>query len=83
MILVTGGTSTIGKHLMEYFPDAKYVATADFDLTSQADVQKMFKYIKPTIVVHLAAVVGGIQDNIDYPARYLQENVLMNTLVTA
>ena len=83
MILITGGTSTIGKHLMEYFPDAKYVASSDFDLTSQADVQKMFEYIKPTIVVHLAAVVGGIQDNIDYPARYLQENVLMNTLVTA
>tara|TARA_R110000824_G_C15158334_1_gene671661 strand:+ start:471 stop:1379 length:909 start_codon:yes stop_codon:yes gene_type:complete len=83
MILVTGGTSTIGKHLMEYFPDAKYVSTSDFDLTSQSDVRKMFKYIKPTIVVHLAAVVGGIQDNIDYPARYLQENVLMNTLVTA
>ena len=24
MILVTGGTSTIGKHLKEFFPDAKY-----------------------------------------------------------
>jgi len=83
MILVTGGTSTIGKHLMEYFPDANYMSSSDFDLTSQIDVQKMFKYIKPTIVVHLAATVGGIQDNIDYPARYLQENVLMNTLVTA
>ena len=53
---------------MEYFPDAKYMSSSDFDLTSQTEVQKMFKYIKPRIVVHLAAVVGGIQDNIDYPA---------------
>ena len=42
----------------------------------------MFKYIKPKIVVHLAATVGGIQDNINYPDRYLEENILMNTFVT-
>lgn len=82
MILITGGTSTIGKHLREYLPDGKYVSSSDFDLINQNDVQNMFKYIKPKIVVHLAATVGGIQDNINYPARYLEENVLMNTLVT-
>jgi GDP-L-fucose synthase len=82
MILITGGTSTIGKHLREYLPDGKYVSSSDFDLINQTDVQNMFKYIKPKIVVHLAATVGGIQDNINYPARYLEENVLMNTLVT-
>jgi GDP-L-fucose synthase len=82
MILITGGTSTIGKHLREYLPDGKYVSSSEFDLITQTDVQKMFKYIKPKIVVHLAATVGGIQDNINYPARYLEENVLMNTLVT-
>ena len=82
MILVTGGTSTIGKHLKEFFPDAKYISSSDFDLTRQTAVEDMFKYIKPTIVVHLAATVGGIQDNINYPDRYLEENVLMNTFVT-
>ena len=82
MILITGGTSTIGKHLREYLPDGKYVSSSEFDLITQTDVQKMFKYIKPKIVVHLAATVGGIQDNINYPARYLEENILMNTLVT-
>ena len=82
MILVTGGTSTIGKHLKEFFPDAKYISSSMFDLTRQAEVEQMFKDIKPTIVVHLAATVGGIQDNINYPDRYLEENVLMNTFVT-
>ena len=82
MILVTGGTSTIGKHLKEFFPEAKYISSSDFDLTRQTDVEKMFKYIKPNIVIHLAATVGGIQDNINYPDRYLENNVLMNTFVT-
>jgi GDP-L-fucose synthase len=82
MILVTGGTSTIGKHLKEFHPDAKYISSSMFDLTRQDEVEKMFKYVKPTIVIHLAATVGGIQDNINYPDRYLEENVLMNTLVT-
>lgn len=82
MILVTGGTSTIGKHLKEFLPEAKYISSSDFDLTRQTDVEKMFKYIKPKIVIHLAATVGGIQDNINYPDRYLEENVLMNTFVT-
>jgi len=82
MILVTGGTSTIGKHLKEFYPDAKYISSSMVDLTRQDEVEKMFKDIKPTIVIHLAATVGGIQDNINYPDRYLEENVLMNTLVT-
>tara|TARA_R110000851_G_scaffold329195_1_gene500834 strand:- start:118 stop:1023 length:906 start_codon:yes stop_codon:yes gene_type:complete len=81
-ILVTGGTSTIGKHLKEFLPDAKYVSSSMFDLTRQDDVYRMFADIKPTIVIHLAATVGGIQDNINYPDRYLEENVLMNTFVT-
>ena len=51
MILVTGGTSTIGKHLKEYLPEAKYVSSSDFDLTRQTDVEKMFTYIKPTLII--------------------------------
>lgn len=82
MILVTGGTSTIGKHLKEFHPDAKYISSSMFDLTRQEEVERMFAYVKPTIVIHLAATVGGIQDNMNYPDRYLEENVLMNTLVT-
>ena len=82
MILVTGGTSTIGKHLKEFLPDAKYISSSMVDLTRQDEVEKMFKDIKPNIVIHLAATVGGIQDNINYPDRYLEDNVLMNTFVT-
>ena len=67
MILVTGGSSTIGRHLNKYIPDALYVSSSDYDLTNQRHVQEMFKTFKPDILVHLAARVGGIQDNIKHP----------------
>ena len=41
----------------------------------------MYLKHKPDIVVHLAAKVGGIIDNINKPAEYYTENVMMNTLL--
>jgi GDP-L-fucose synthase len=41
----------------------------------------MFNNIKPDVVIHLAARVGGIMDNITYPAEYFDNNIMMNTLV--
>jgi GDP-L-fucose synthase len=41
----------------------------------------MYLRHKPDIVIHLAAKVGGIIDNINKPAEYYTENVLMNTLL--
>jgi nucleoside-diphosphate-sugar epimerase len=41
----------------------------------------MFLKYKPTVVIHLAAKVGGILDNINNPAEYFTENVLMNTFM--
>jgi GDP-L-fucose synthase len=39
----------------------------------------MFYNIKPDVVVHLAARVGGIIDNTKYPTEYFNQNVIMNT----
>jgi len=78
-ILVTGGTSTVGKHLKEIIPDAIYVSSADCDLTDIKMVRWLISSYLPDIVVHLAAKVGGIQDNIAKPAEYFDDNILMNT----
>jgi GDP-L-fucose synthase len=45
------------------------------------DVRKIFDLYEPEIIVHLAAKVGGILDNIENPADYFTENILMNTLL--
>ena len=80
-ILVTGGSGLIGTYLKEILPDATYVSSKDFNLVNQEEVSLMFKKIKPTTVIHLAALVGGIHHNIQEPVRYFEENILMNTFM--
>ena len=78
-ILVTGGTSTVGKHLKEILPDAAYISSKECDLTDIKMVRWLISSYTPNIVVHLAAKVGGIQDNIAKPAEYFDDNILINT----
>ena len=78
-ILVTGGTSTVGKHLKEILPNATYISSNECDLTDIKMVRWLISSYTPDIVVHLAAKVGGIQDNIAKPAEYFDDNILMNT----
>lgn len=78
-ILVTGGSGMVGKSLKDIMPDAIYLSSKDFDLTKEFEVIRMYDMHKPTHVIHLAAKVGGIIDNIKYPANYFDENILMNT----
>ena len=79
--IVTGGSGLVGKHLKDILPDAVYISSKDFDLTDIDRVDAMMDYFRPKVVVHLAARVGGIMDNISYPVDYLEENVIMNTNV--
>ncbi len=80
-ILVTGGSGLTGTSLKKILPNAVYISSKDYDLTSEFDIKKMFDEIKPNIVIHLAARVGGILDNIERPADYFTENILMNSLM--
>jgi GDP-L-fucose synthase len=50
---------------------------ATYDLTREADVIRMYNDGRPDIVVHLAAVVGGLGANIANPAKFLYDNLLM------
>lgn len=84
IILVTGGTSTVGKHLKKIlhpFSQAIYHNSSICDLSNYDQTLKVFKEISPDLIIHLAGVVGGIQDNIDRPVDYLEQNLLINTNV--
>ena len=78
-ILVTGGSSTVGKHLKQILPQATFLSSADCDLTDYNQTRDYFQSNKPDVVIHLAALVGGIVDNIQRPVDYLQQNLLINT----
>ena len=78
-ILVTGGSGLVGKHLKDILQDANYVRSKPWNLLNPSRVDDLLYVFKPDVVVHLAARVGGIMDNITYPVEYLEENTLMNT----
>ena len=78
-ILVTGGTGMLGMHLKKILPTAIYVGSKDYNLTDLKDTKKLLKKVNPTHVIHLAAKVGGIQDNVKCPADYYDDNILINT----
>jgi GDP-L-fucose synthase len=79
-ILVTGGSGLVGRHLREILPDAVYISSKDYDLRSEADVRRLCEQGWDHIV-HLAARVGGIIENINFPAEFIEQNLLMNTLL--
>ena len=78
-ILVTGGTGLVGKHLKDIMPNAIYLSSRDANLLNAKSVDTIICMNKPDIVIHLAARVGGVLDNITYPVEYLEENTLINT----
>jgi GDP-L-fucose synthase len=80
-ILITGGSGLVGKYLKKILPNAIYVSSKDYNLTIQDEVKKMYEQHKPDCVVHLAARVGGIFDNIHHPFEYFDQNILMNTFM--
>ena len=71
----------VGRHLQGILEDDSIYIGSNIDLRDWIAVNTLFDKIKPTHVIHLAAKVGGIQDNIAKPAEYFDDNILMNTNV--
>jgi GDP-L-fucose synthase len=85
-VLVTGGAGFLGRFVCEalarYRPAAVIVPRkAEFDLTEQAAVRRLFAEARPETVIHLAAVVGGIGANRANPGRFFYDNALMGLLL--
>ena len=80
-ILVTGGTGMVGTYLKEILSNAKYIGSKDCDLTDVKQVNELWGDFKPTNVIHLGAKVGGIVENLQYPADFYEINTIMNTNV--
>ena len=81
-ILVTGGGGFLGSHLKQALHEAgtRHVFAPrrrEFDLTQAADIQRLFESVQPQVLIHAAAVVGGIGANMAEPGRFFYENAIM------
>ncbi len=82
-IVVTGGAGFLGRFVVsklqkEYQCDKVFVPLIeDYDLRDLNDIKRMYKDFKPDIVIHLAAVVGGIGANRENPGSFFYDNLIM------
>ena len=81
-ICVTGGAGFLGTHLIKklnargaheiFIPKIE-----DYDLVNPDDIRRMLDDSKPDVIIHLAAHVGGIGANMEKPAEFFYDNLMM------
>ena len=81
-IVVTGGAGFLGApvcaELAKFAPASIMVPrSAEFDLRERDDIRRLLRTARPDVIVHLAAVVGGIEANRQNPGRYFYDNAIM------
>jgi GDP-L-fucose synthase len=81
-ICVTGGAGFLGTHLIRNLQnrgakDITVPTIEEYDLVKQADIKHMLETAQPDVIIHLAAHVGGIGANMEKPAEFFYDNLMM------
>lgn len=83
-VVVTGGAGFLGRHVVEALSrrnaaDVFVPLRRDFDLREREAILDLLAQARPTMVIHLAASVGGIGANRAHPAEFFYDNLMMGT----
>jgi GDP-L-fucose synthase len=81
-IVVTGGAGFLGKFVVDKLKEKScreifVPVIEEYDLTSLEDIKRMYASANADIVIHLAAVVGGIGANRENPGKFFYDNLIM------
>ena len=87
-ILVTGAAGMVGRNLLADPRAGRHVILApprnELDFTDSVACDAYLVRERPDLIIHLAAMVGGVQANVDAPATFLADNLAISlNLLTA
>ena len=85
-VIVTGGAGFLGSYVVEKLRErgCKNIfipLVEDYDLTKEKNVIRLYQDYPANIVIHLAAVVGGIGANRENPGKFYYDNLVMGAML--